>query len=188
MKLGILGFLAALCVAPVSAAELEGVRLDDRVRSGAQELQLNGIALRTRVVFKVYVAGLYLPQKAKTAEEVIAMAGPKRVTLVMLRDVGADTFAGSLMDGLRDNAAEAELARLKPRIDELVAAMQKIGEAKKGTTVVLDYAPGAGTAVVVNAAPQGRVIPGEDLFAALLRIWLGERPVSTDMKKALLGG
>jgi hypothetical protein len=181
--------LAAFCwPTAIPAGELEGVRLDDRVRAGAQELQLNGMALRTRVVFKVYVAGLYLPQKTQAAEQAIGMAGPKRMTLVMLRDVGADTFVQSLLDGLKDNASEAELARLKPQVDELMATMQKIGEAKKGMVIVLDFAPGVGTAILVNAVQQGRVVPGDDLFAALLRIWLGERPVAADMKKALLGG
>lgn len=173
---------------PAAAAELEGVRLDDRVRAGAQELQLNGMALRTRVVFKVYVAGLYLPQKAQTAEQALTMAGPKRMALVMLRDVGGETFTQSLVDGLKDNTPEAELARLKPQVDELVATMQKIGEAKKGMSIVLDFVPGTGTAVLVNGVAQGRPIQGDGFFAALLRIWLGERPVAADMKKALLGG
>jgi hypothetical protein len=39
----------------------------------------------------------------------------------------------------------------------------------------------------VNGALQGKPIGGEDFFRALLRIWLGDKPVSADMKKALLG-
>jgi hypothetical protein len=108
--------------------------------------------------------------------------------LAMLRDVGGDTFAGSLRDGLKDNNSEAELARLKPQVDELMALMQTIGEAKKGMKIALDFVPGAGTAVLVNGAPQGKAIAGDDFFPALLRIWLGDKPVSADMKKALLGG
>ncbi len=38
------------------------------------------------------------------------------------------------------------------------------------------------------AAPAGAPIAGEDFYRALLRIWLGDRPVQDDLKKALLGG
>ena len=65
-------FLGCCSVAARSSgcmrAELEGVNLEDRVRVDGQELQLNGLALRTRFIFKVYVAGLYLPAKATTAQ------------------------------------------------------------------------------------------------------------------------
>src|SRR5436853_7308939 len=81
--------LAALFSGAAHAAELEGVRLDDRIQAGGEELQLNGIALRTRMLFNVYVAGLYLRQKTSDAGAALAMAGAKRITLAMLRDVDA---------------------------------------------------------------------------------------------------
>lgn len=171
-----------------AAAELEGVRMDDKVRVGTQELQLNGMALRKRAFFKVYVAGLYLPHKTRTSEEALRAPGAKRMTLAMLRDVSADTFAASLLDGLKENTGEAELAQLKPQVDELMAILRGAGEAKQGMVIHLEYAPTSGTRVFINGAPQGRPIEGEGFFQALLRIWLGEKPVSPDMKRALLGG
>jgi hypothetical protein len=47
--------------------------------------------------------------------------------------------------------------------------------------------PAAGTVLAVNGKPAGSPIAGEDFYRALLRIWLGERPVQDDLKKALLG-
>jgi hypothetical protein len=41
---------------------------------------------------------------------------------------------------------------------------------------------------VLNGESRGGPIAGEDFYRALLRIWLGEDPVSKDLKKALLGG
>ena len=67
------------------AAELEGVRLEDRVRVDGQEIQLNGMALRTRYqFFKIYVAGLYLPQKATTPAAAIDGSGAKRISLTKI--------------------------------------------------------------------------------------------------------
>ncbi len=56
--------LAALAAAGAAAADIGGVPVDDKAAVGGQELLLNGGGVRKRVVFKVYVASLYLPQKA----------------------------------------------------------------------------------------------------------------------------
>ena len=34
---------------------------------------------------------------------------------------------------------------------------------------------------------KGKDIAGEDFYRALLRIWLGNKPVQDDLKQALLG-
>ena len=180
--------LAVLVASAAQGAELEGVKLPDKVPSAGSELQLNGIGLRRRFVFRVYVAGLYLPQKAQSGESVLAMPGPKRMTLVMLRDVGAKQFSEALLTGLHNNVPEAELARLKPQVDELMARIAQIGEAKEGSTIDLDYTPSAGTLMKVNGAPQGAPMAGEAFFQALLRTWVGDKPAQEDLKKALLGG
>jgi hypothetical protein len=44
------------------------------------------------------------------------------------------------------------------------------------------------TQVVIQGKPAGKPIAGEDFYRALLRIWVGDRPVQDDLKKALLGG
>ena len=93
----------ALLASTATAAELEGVQLEDRVRVDGQALELNGIAVRTRVFFKVYVAGLYLPQKVTSAQTAIESPGAKRIVLVMLRDASAEQFCDSVQAGIDAN-------------------------------------------------------------------------------------
>ncbi|HUK05833.1 MAG TPA: chalcone isomerase family protein [Burkholderiales bacterium] len=162
---------------------MAGVKLPEE----DQKLVLNGAGLRKRVFFQVYVIGLYLPEKKTAAAEAIGAAGPKRIAMHMLRDVGADQFGGALTDGMKDNNGEAEMKALQPRIQQLLAAMNEMKEAKKGMRITLDWVPAAGTQLTVDGKPSGAPIPGEDFYRALLRIWLGERPVQDDLKKALLG-
>jgi len=172
-----------------SAAELEGVTLDDRVRVDGQEIHLNGIALRTRfAIFNVYVAGLYLPQKTSNAQAAIDASGAKRMTLVMLRDVSSEQFIEAFDVALNNNNSEAQLAQVKAQKDELFAQIRIIGEARTGTAILLDYLPSAGTSLVVGGTPRGKAIPGEEFYRAILRSWIGEKPSQEDMKKALLGG
>ena len=54
--------------------------------------------------------------------------------------------------------------------------------------VDLDWLPQQGLRLTLNGRQRGEPIPGEDLYAALLRIFVGERPVDKEMKIGLLGG
>ena len=181
-------FCAVMAIAALdaAAAEVAGVKLDDKTQVESRELVLNGAGLRKRVIFNVYVIGLYLPEKKSDPAAVLALAGPKRAEIHMLRDVGADTFTEALVEGLRANTAEAEYKALETRVQELSRTMAELKEAKKGMTLSLDWT-GAATQLTVNGKPAGKPIAGEDFYRALLRIWLGDKPVQDDLKKSLLG-
>ena len=166
----------------VLAADIAGVKIPDE----DQKLVLNGAGMRKRAFFDVYVIGLYLPEKKSAAADAIGATGPKRVLIHMMRDVDADQFSGALSDGMKDNLTEAEMKGFEPRIKQLSAIMAGMKEAKKGMRITLDWTPG-GTAVTVDGRPAGAPIAGEDFYQALLKIWLGERPVQADLKRALLG-
>lgn len=183
----VLGVLA-VAGAAAQTVELEGVKFESAAQVGATTLQLNGVGVRTRAIFKVYVAGLYAPQKAGDAATLLAQKGARRIVISMLRNVDAETFAGALNDGLRNNHSEAQLAAMKTSIDVLNANLKTAGEARKGDVIHFEFVPEAGTRVTINGQVRGSVIPGEDFFTAVLRIWLGDKPVDGSLKKGLLGG
>ena len=177
----------ALCCQFALAADIEGVKVEERVKVGASELQLNGAGVRTRIIFKVYVGALYLPERKTAAAEVLALNGPKRVSMTLLRDLSARQLSDALESGIRANHSEAELAALKARVDALVAIMNEIGSAKEKAVVTLDFLPEAGTQISLDGVARGKPIPGADFYAALLKIWLGDKPVDASLKKAMLG-
>lgn len=168
--------------------EREGVKLEPTAQVGGAPLQLNGAGVRTRAIFKVYVAGLYVPTKSNSAAALLAQKGPRRMQLTMLRNLDADSFAGALNDGLKNNHTEAQLATFKPQIDALNAAVKAVDEVKKGDVVSIEFAPDTGTRILLNGQPKGPAMQGEDFYAAVLRIWLGDKPADADLKKGLLGG
>ncbi len=178
-----------LCAAgSLQAAEVAGVKIDETARVAGSDLKLNGAGLRSRAIFKVYAMGLYLQDRQSTPAAIIAAPGAKRAHLRMLRDVDAADFGGALNDGLKDNHTETEMKALAPRMAVLIGFMNEIKEAKTGMAIDLDWLPGTGTQVTIAGQPRGKPIPGEDFYRALLRIWLGDNPVSGDLKKSLLGG
>jgi len=167
------------------AAEVAGVKIEDKASVAGANLALKGAGLRKRVVFQVYAMGLYV---ADRKADPITQVGAKRIAIHMLRDVGADQFTAALVDGMRPNHDEATMKSLEPRVARLGAILGEMKEAKKGMVILLDLVPGAGTQVSIDGKPAGKPIEGEDFYRALLRIWLGDKPVQDDLKKALLGG
>jgi hypothetical protein len=180
--------LAGLGLAHAQTVEVEGVKFEPSVQVGGAPLLLNGAGVRTRLVFKVYAAGLYVPAKSTDAKALLAQKGPRRMTIAMLRTVDAESFANALNDGLKANLSEAQLAGYKAQIETLNANLKAIGEAKKGDSIFFEFAPDAGTRILVNGQPKGQPIAGEDFFAAVLSVWLGDKPADADLKKGLIGG
>ena len=178
---------AWLSLAPAFAAEVEGVKLADKVQLGGFDLALNGAGVRTRVFFKVYVGALYLQKKATTTDAVLGEAGAKRISMHMLRDLDAEQLLSAFNDGLKKNHKPDELAMLEPQVTQLDSIFAAVKAVKKGDVVLLDYLPGAGTRVTVRGDDKG-TIAGEDFNRALLRIWLGEQPADASLKKSMLGG
>lgn len=84
--------------------EVSGVKLDDPIEVNGTKLQLNGAGIRYKAVFKVYVAGLYLPKKAATPEEVYGMPGTKRISITLLRDIDSNELGKSFTTAFTDNA------------------------------------------------------------------------------------
>ena len=177
---------AALFVASGAyAAEVAGVKLDDSQRVASGELVLNGAGLRSKLFIKLYVAALYLPQKANAAAAVLDAPGPRRMQLRLLRDIGAETLHGALEDGLANNNTAVELDAIKAQSEQFGTLMKGLGKVKEGDGVTLDFAAEA-LVVSLNGEVRGKVA-GAAFGKALLKVWLGEKPADAALKKALLG-
>lgn len=178
-----------LCVANLAhaATEISGVKFADKTKLGAAELQLNGAGQRSRLFFKVYAIGLYLPEKRTAVADVLALKGPKRLHIVTLRELTAEQFGDALAEGIQRNHTDAEMAALKTRIEDFKLAMLAMKKTAEGSVVDIDWLPESGTRLIVGGKQQGKDIPGEDFYNALLMIWLGPKPAQDDLKEALLG-
>ena len=185
---GLMAAVALLC-ATANAAEIEGVRIDEKIAApGGQQLVLNGAGVRTKLAFmKLYVGALYLAAKKVDAEEIIKDVGAKRIAMHVLADeLTAKDLTASLNNAIAANHIPAELALIEGRLRDLNRMMNAVGVLKKGATVVLDYVPSSGTRISINGEEK-LVIKGDDFFQAMLRIWIGKKPVDGGLRRAMLG-
>jgi hypothetical protein len=179
--------LLLLSCPALATVDVANVAFDDHATVAGQVLTLNGAGLRTRFLFKIYAIGLYLPQKTPSAEIATAEPGAKRIRFVMKRTVSAEDLVGAFEKALSANNSEAQLQAIGDRLDRLKRLLLSLGGAKEGSEYLLDYVPGVGTRLTVDGVVRDAPIPGNDLFEALMRAWLGPKPVQENLKEALLG-
>lgn len=183
----VLGSLVAGLSQGAAAAEVNGVKLDDTVRVANQELKLNGAGVRTRAIFKVYVGALYLPEKKKTVQDILALNGARRVRLVLLREISSEDFGQAFMDGMNANSDKAEKAKFVNQTVKMGEIFASIPSLKAGDAINIDWIPGSGMHVLVNDKRIGDVLPDLAFYNAFLRIWLGDKPADNNVKQAWLG-
>ena len=177
-------FTLLLIGLPCYAVEIAGVMVNDTLQTeDGTLLQLNGAGVRSKFFMDIYIAELYLEKPSAKAAEVIAAPGRKRVTLHFLHsEVTRDKLVEAWNEGFKENSGPGELAKLQERIDQFNAMF---GDVKKDDVIVLDFSPATGTVVTLKGQKKG-AITGKDFNDALLRIWLGEKPISSGLKEKLL--
>lgn len=182
MRLRLLAMCLSLAAAVAFAAEVAGVKLPDSVEAGGKTLKLNGAGLRKKVVFKVYVAGLYLESPSKDPAAIISTDEVRSMRLHILRSLEAGKITEAITEGFEKNS-KPQMPTLKARLEKFNAMFPNV---KDGDEIVMTYVPGRGTSVTAKGAEQG-IIEGKDFADALFSVWLGPNPVQEDLKKALSG-
>jgi hypothetical protein len=184
-----LAMAAAIAAAalPAAAETVSGIDYPSQSRVAEQTLHLNGAGVRYKFVVPVYTAGLYLATPASTAEAALAAAGPKRLHIVMLRDINATELGKLFTRGMEDNSSRADFVRSingTLRLAEMFSAKRRLAA---GEHFSVEWWPGKGTQILVNGRPQGAPIVEPEFFQALMRIWLGPHPADALLKERLLG-
>ncbi|TFZ01719.1 chalcone isomerase family protein [Ramlibacter humi] len=181
--------LAAATFAWGAAAQatVSGVKYEETADVRGTKLQLNGAGIRYKAVFKVYTAGLYLPKKASTTEEVLAMPGARRMSITMLREIDSSELGKLFSRGMEDNMDKAAFSKLVPGVVRMSQIFSEHKKLNPGENFQIDWIPGTGTVVTVKGVPQGEPFKEPEFYNALLRIWLGSSPADYKLKDALLG-
>lgn len=179
-------FVIALLAAPAHAqTTLAGVRIPEAVTaSNGERLVLNGVGIRKKFFIKVYVGALYLPAPLRRAEAVVESDTVWRMHMHFVYDgVSREKIIDAWEDGFRANLSPEGLEALRARLQRFNVMFEDM---RAGERIVLEYIPGAGTGIEVKGVHKGR-IQGADFARALLRVWLGEKPVDAGLKAGLLG-
>lgn len=166
---------------PALARELKGISMPDRITIEGKQLVLNGMGLRTKMTFKVYVAGLYLENATQNANMIVSSEQIRRVEMVMMRDLEKAKISEAVNSGFEKNS-KSKMPSLKARLDQFNAGLTDL---KEGDKLVITYVPGKG--INVQSGAKTIAIEGKDFADALFAVWLGQYPVDEDLKDGMLG-
>lgn len=160
---------------------VEGVPFSETYRDARVSLRLHNAALlRYKVIFRAYVAGLYLPEGADPAS--VLGEVPKRLEIQYFWAIPADDIGKAGEEVLARNVDAATLSSLRARLERIRAAYRDV---KPGDRYALTYRPGSGTELSFNGTPL-LLIEGDDFAAAYFSIWLGKQPLDQGLKDNLL--
>lgn len=173
------GALLASAAPPAAgAATIEGVQLPERLSVGGQQLQLRGCGVRSEFFMNLYVAGLYLPQANMRQDDILSADTAKAVRLQIVYD---GSLPQDVPDSWREPLQEMARAEIEKAVKDIYRKFQS------GDQVTLTYAPNAGTRITINGK-EIRDTDGNDLIQPLLRLWIGDRAVSPNLRQLMLSG
>ena len=175
-------FLGFFVATTAGAATLAGVDVPDSATVANTNLVLNGVGLRVKVFFKIYVGALYLPAKSSDPATVIATPGPDRILMHMIYEVSKSQFADAWHDDFQANNPDS-YATLHDKIEQFITYF---GDSKKDDLITIDWVPGQGTQISWNGTVRGS-IPGDDFHQALMNVFFGPNPPTKSLKNGMLG-
>jgi hypothetical protein len=151
-------------------------------REGRTVLSLRGEGILTYALFfDVYRAGLYMP--AGTPSNQILEDVAKRLEIHYNYDIAAKDIVTAAREILARNWSPEILAAENEKLERINRTYVDVAP---GDSYALTYLPGRGTELSLNGKPQV-IIPGAQFGALMFSIWLGEKPLDTDLRNTLLG-
>lgn len=162
--------------------ELAGVEVPEQVTVADTPLVLNGLGLRQKLMFDIYVGALYLPEKTTSAHEAIEADVPKRLEMhFIFKSIDRERLVGQYRETM---ANVPGFAAVGAELEQLYSMMEDV---HRGDVVRFDYAPGTGTTITVKGQVKG-TIPGVAFMRVLWGNYLGDNPASPRLKSGMLHG
>lgn len=177
---------ALMCLLAAGAAaqvNVSGIKYEESVDARGTKLQLNGAGVRYKAVFKVYTAGLYLTRKAGTPDEALAVTGPKRLSIVMLRDIDSGELGKLFSRGMEDNMDRAAFSKLVPGVLRMSQIFSDHKKLVAGDAFSIDWIPGTGTVITVKGVVQGEPLRSPSFSMRCCASGWGRTPPTGNSRK-----
>ena len=175
-------FLAnAITIKDIDIPEIIPARQDN------PEMPMRGAAIRRVYGFvESYVGVLYVADPTLTDEQIGNADVARRMTFYVTSSrVSARRFTNAIHDGLSINISKKEMVELDDSLQQLTNLFDH--KFVEGTVGYIEWVPEAQeTRIAIDGEVRGAV-KGKKLNDALLKIWIGEHPVSERFKQQVLG-
>ena len=177
--------VALLSLTANSQTNIAGKSFPNSIETEKGTLMLNGGGVREKLWIDVYIGGLYVETKSSNASDIINADKPMAVRLHIVSGmVNSDNMSKAVNEGF-EKSTNKNTAPIKDKIDGFIKVFSEPIEVDDIFKIV--YLPGEGVKIYKNDTYKSTVT-GLDFKKALFGIWLGEYPISSSLKKGMLGG
>lgn len=163
-------------------AAVANVSFESSKQLDTTELVLKNRGTATFFNIDLYDAALYLEPDRDPLQWHRETA--RQLEISYFKPVKAEHFAKATDKLIQRNLKKCEYRQMKSTIDRFLALYRDV---KPGDRYSLTYVPGKGTALALNGQPLG-IFEGNLLSRALFAIWLGDKPISDDLRDQLVYG
>ncbi len=176
--------LLSVVAAGAADQEIAGVNFPGEKTVEGKQLQLNGVALRTKFFIKVFAGGFYLENPTRDAEEAITSEQIKHFHLQYLT---SKATAKKLQDGFKEAIIKANppemVAKHMADIERYASWLDQ--DMAPGATSIATYVPGKGLTLIYKGQEKGTI--ANPAFAQMyFRYNLGEK-ADKKLRKGYLG-
>lgn len=184
LLLGSLFFLACTAFAQEMVTEPSTGKKFPAVQSfsaGGKDysMQLTGVAVRKKVVFKVYGMAHHMENpaggtRAGAIKDVLTDGKAKQITMVFVRDVDAASIQDAYRDGFKENVSREDYPKIQGLIEKFVGNFT--AGVKENDVFVLRWLPG-GTIIPVIKGEEKAPITNPVFARVLWTIWFGDESI-----------
>lgn len=176
-------FIAVLCMS--SDITVSDIKFKGNESFHGHKFVLNGAGIREKYYIDLYVLGLYLRKKETSANKVLNANEPQMFRLVCVSNlITAEKFNEAMEEGFF-NATNGNPDKYKKEIQTLKDAFS--GTWKIGDEFVIFYTRKGGLELYKNNQLKATINSGIQFKTTVMKIWLGPKSVSDDLRDELLG-
>lgn len=151
-------------------------------------LTRNGRGVRKRFGISMYEMALYLPMAVTSAEQALALRGPKQLRFVAQRSLSGGVLGVAMLNGLRKNLRPGQEAYFAPYTKQIIQVFKSQPDVGKDHTFRIDLLPNRGAYFYIDDDLKAAPIHAPGFNEAVMGIWLGRHPVDSELKRNLLAG
>lgn len=155
--------------------------------ANAPELYLKGASMRRAyAIVDTYIGELYVEDTSLNTQQLIEADKTRRMVFhVVSSRVSARRFTSAINDGLSINLTNEQMTLIKDRVDKLVGLFDY--KFVEGTIGYIQWSPAEQVSRIVIDGIEKGTVKGKDLNDAMLKIWIGDHPVSERFKRQVMG-
>jgi len=171
------------CFVSEAQTKINGITFPDSYTAGKDKLVLNGGGTREKYWMDMYVGALYLSEKSKDANSIIAANSSMAIRICIVSGlITSEKMTDAVYEGFKKSTGGKE-ASFKTQIDQFKKAFS---EPIKVSDVFDIVYSGEKITITKNGTVKGE-IDGLDFKKAVFGIWLGKEPADSDLKDGMLG-